>query len=414
MMTKTFNEHLKKIIFHIDVDAFFVSSELTLRPELKNQDIAITVGLENSIVSALSYSAKRKGAKVPMKLKEVRQYCPQIICLKPNFDLYSRLSNQIYHYLYEHYTPAIEIGSIDEWFVDVTTIWRRYQSVHNLAIHMQQAIKTTFNLEVSIGISYNKFLAKMSTDLHKPFQITITRPQDLQHQIWPLPIEKYWGIGKTLAQQLKALKITTIGDLAQINPEEPALQTIFKNQLKHYIDQANGLGSATINSQRNSLNAIGNSLTFHDGPTNDFVRICNQIKAVTILVEQRLKERCLEGKHLSLALKLFDHKSLSHSLSWPTSTSDFHTIYKSALKLLHQVWDDRQIVGIALTMTNLTNPYQAATNQSLLMASALQKPNPVQNIMQNVNAQMKKQVVVSLKEYQENKTLHSKQSKYLK
>ena len=82
--------------------------------------------------------------------------------------------------------------------------------------------------------------------------------------------------------------------------------------------------------------------------------------------------------------------------------------------MLHQVWDGRQIVGIALTMTNLTNSYQGTTNQSLLMASALQRPNPVQNIMQNVNAQMKKQVVVSLKEYQENKTLHSKQSKYLK
>ena len=103
-----------KVIFHLDVDAFFVSSELTLRPELKNHDIAITVGLDNSIVSSLSYSAKNKGAKVPMKVKEVKKYCPNLVCLKPNFNLYSHLSNQIYQYLFKNYTKAIEIGSIDE------------------------------------------------------------------------------------------------------------------------------------------------------------------------------------------------------------------------------------------------------------------------------------------------------------
>ena len=103
---------------HIDIDSFFVSAELILRPELKGKDIAISSHTKsNSIVSSLSYSAKFKGAKVPMKLYEVRRYCPQIIVLKPNFNLYTTLSNNIYNFLFKNYSKEIEINSIDEWFL---------------------------------------------------------------------------------------------------------------------------------------------------------------------------------------------------------------------------------------------------------------------------------------------------------
>lgn len=402
-----------KVIFHLDVDAFFVSSELTLRPELKNHDIAITVGLDNSIVSSLSYSAKNKGAKVPMKVKEVKKYCPNLVCLKPNFNLYSHLSNQIYQYLFKNYTKAIEIGSIDEWFLDVTKIWSKFKSVKNLAKAIQTKIKQKFNLDVSIGISYNKFLAKIATDLNKPLGISIINHQNFQAKIWDLPIEKYWGIGKTLANQLVSLNIKTIGDLAKQNPDDEKLKQIFKNQIHHYINQANGIGASVINDDRNDLNIIANSLTFYLGPTNDYLQIINQLKAVALMVETRLKERCLKGDKLILSLKLAKNSQISTSLNLGISTNDFATIYQNALILLENFWKEQLIIGIGIGITNLSNFYENETID-LFENSKNNSVEPAQLAISLINQKLQKKVAFSLKEYQENKTLKANQSKYIK
>ena len=412
-MKKTFNNEI--VIFHLDIDSFFVGCELILRPELKNQDLAISTGLDNSIVSALSYSAKNKGAKVPMKVKEVKQYCPNLICLKPNFDLYSSLSNQIYQFLLKRYTTKIEIGSIDEWFLDVSKIWQKFSSIKNLAIDIQKNIKEKFQLEISIGISYNKFLAKMATDLNKPFGISIINSKNIETKIWPLNIDKYWGIGLQTANQLKTINILTIGDLAKQDPKSSELKDIFKNRTDFFIKQANGISSQTLDYNRNNLNIIANSLTFANGPTNNYIQIINKLKEVALMVEQRLNERCLKGDKLVLNLKLSKNKSISTSLMLGFLTNEFETIYQNSLVLLERFWNEQPIIGIGVGLTNLINYYEQGTiNLFDLENNEKIEENKIQSVINLINKKMEKKVAFSLKEYQDNKTLKAHQSKYIK
>ena len=412
-MKKTFNNEI--VIFHLDIDSFFVGCELILRPELKNQDLAISTGLDNSIVSALSYSAKNKGAKVPMKVKEVKQYCPNLICLKPNFDLYSSLSNQIYQFLLKRYTTKIEIGSIDEWFLDVSKIWQKFSSIKNLAIDIQKNIKEKFQLEISIGISYNKFLAKMATDLNKPFGISIINSKNIETKIWPLNINKYWGIGLQTANQLKTIDILTIGDLAKQDPKTSELKDIFKNRTDFFIKQANGISSQILDYNHNNLNIIANSLTFANGPTNNYIQIINKLKEVALMVEQRLNERCLKGDKLILNLKLSKNKSISTSLMLGFLTNEFEIIYQNSLVLLERFWNEQPIIGIGIGLTNLINYYEQGTiNIFDLENNEKIEENKIQSVINLINKKMEKKVAFSLKEYQDNKTLKAHQSKYIK
>ena len=412
-MKKTFNNEI--VIFHLDIDSFFVGCELILRPELKNQDLAISTGLDNSIVSALSYSAKNKGAKVPMKVKEVKQYCPNLICLKPNFDLYSSLSNQIYQFLLKRYTTKIEIGSIDEWFLDVSKIWQKFSSIKNLAIDIQKNIKEKFQLEISIGISYNKFLAKMATDLNKPFGISIINSKNIETKIWPLNINKYWGIGLQRANQLKTINILTIGDLAKQDPKTSELKEIFKNRTDFFIKQANGISSQILDYNHNNLNIIANSLTFANGPTNNYIQIINKLKEVALMVEQRLNERCLKGDKLVLNLKLSKNKSISTSLMLGFLTNEFEIIYQNSLVLLERFWNEQPIIGIGIGLTNLINYYEQGTiNIFDLENNEKIEENKIQSVINLINKKMEKKVAFSLKEYQDNKTLKAHQSKYIK
>ena len=412
-MKKTFNNEI--VIFHLDIDSFFVGCELILRPELKNQDLAISTGLDNSIVSALSYSAKNKGAKVPMKVKEVKQYCPNLICLKPNFDLYSSLSNQIYQFLLKRYTTKIEIGSIDEWFLDVSKIWQKFSSIKNLAIDIQKNIKEKFQLEISIGISYNKFLAKMATDLNKPFGISIINSKNIETKIWPLNINKYWGIGLQTANQLKTIDILTIGDLAKQDPKTSELKEIFKNRTDFFIKQANGISSQILDYNHNNLNIIANSLTFANGPTNNYIQIINKLKEVALMVEQRLNERCLKGDKLILNLKLSKNKSISTSLMLGFLTNEFEIIYQNSLVLLERFWNEQPIIGIGIGLTNLINYYEQGTiNIFDLENNEKIEENKIQSVINLINKKMEKKVAFSLKEYQDNKTLKAHQSKYIK
>ena len=132
-----YNQNEKKAILHIDVDSFFVSCEIALRPDLLEKEIAISTNNPNSIVTSLSYAAKNKGARVPGKLSLIKKQCENIIVIEPNMRLYQYFSKKIYDFLVKNYSKEIQIVSIDEWYIDVTNIWKKYKSIRGLANKMQ-------------------------------------------------------------------------------------------------------------------------------------------------------------------------------------------------------------------------------------------------------------------------------------
>ncbi|MGL5591835.1 MAG: Y-family DNA polymerase [Metamycoplasmataceae bacterium] len=397
-----------KVILHIDVDSFFVSCEVALRPELANKEVAIGIDSPRSIVTSLSYAAKAKGAKVPWKLGLVKERCPNLIIIEPNMNLYQNFSKKIYDLLVKDYHKDIEIVSIDEWYIDASDIWKKYGSIRNLAFDIQKKISTKLSIPISIGISYNKFLAKMATAINKPMGITFITHKNYQDIIWPMPINNYYGIGRSTEPQLRKMNIETIGDLAKCDYNDPRIRKIFLNQSQKIIDNANGIGESDLNLERNILKSIGNERMFLTGFTNNRKEIYNGLRYVASLVSQRLLDRNLMGRHITVNIKL-DHKRKSKSMKIDKLINSEADIYLYASRLLKSLWNEETIIGIGINISKIENLYQNPVNQSLFEEA--RELSPVENIIESVNTKMKKKVLISGKELKKHNS--TQQNKYL-
>ncbi|MGL5204717.1 MAG: Y-family DNA polymerase [Metamycoplasmataceae bacterium] len=397
-----------KVILHIDVDSFFVSCEVALRPELANKEVAISMNSPKSIVTSLSYAAKAKGAKVPWKLAKVKESCKNLIVIEPNMDLYQNFAKKIHKFLVENYHKDIEIVSIDEWYIDVSDIWKKYGSIRNLAIDIQKKILSKLSIPISIGISYNKFLAKMATAINKPMGITFITHKNYQEMIWSMPIDNYYGIGFSRVPLLKKMGILTIGDLAKCKYYDTRVRKIFLNQTEKIIDNANGIGETKLNLERNILKSIGNERTFMNGFLDNKKEIYNRLRYIAKLVSERLIERNLCGRHMTINIKL-DNNRKTKSMQLDRLIYSEHDIYLYASKLMKILWNDEPLIGLGISISKIENLYQNPMNQSLF--DEPKKLSEIENIIENVNAKMKKKVLISGKELKKHNI--SKQNKYL-
>lgn len=177
----------------------------------------------------------------------------------------------------------------------------------------------------------------MATGLHKPFGITIMRPADIASTIWPLAIERYWGIGPRRAAALRAAGITTIGALARCSATNQQLRAIFKERTAAVLAQARGQDQEPIRPASNELTLVANSLTFSGGPEQNFASVCQLLRAVCQLVAARLHERCLVGTRMGLNLKLAGGRTISasHHLNHPVAAEA--ALYNQGLRLLEQL-----------------------------------------------------------------------------
>src|SRR5690606_33609023 len=197
-----------RIIFHVDMNSFYASVEMAHNPKLKGKPLAVAGNPEErkGIIVTSSYEARAKGVKTAMPLWEAKKLCPELIVVRPNFERYRETSRKIFQLLAE-ITPIIEPVSIDEGYMDVTN-----HPTHplQLAKQVQQALLKELDIPCSIGIGPNKFLAKTASDMKKPLGITILRIRDLPQKLWPLPIDKMYGVGKKTAEKMRKLNIQTI------------------------------------------------------------------------------------------------------------------------------------------------------------------------------------------------------------
>lgn len=398
----------KKVILHIDVDSFFVSCEIALRPELLNKEIAIAKDAPNPVVASLSYEAKSKGAKVPWKLSLVKRYCKNLIVIKPNLELYRNYSKKIYDFLVNNYSKYIQIASIDEWYIDATEIWKKYGTINNLAVHIQKQILAKFSLPISIGVSYNKFLAKMATSMNKPLGITFITYKNYQEKIWSMPITNYYGIGKSTSSKLIKSGILTIGDLAKCDYNEKNIKKIFLNQTKKYIDNANGIGESDLDLEKNILKSLGRENIFVNGFSENSKEIYFNLKYLCEKVSQELIARNICGSNISIYIKLNNNRK-SKSLQINRLINSSNDIYLHACKLMKNLWNNEPLIGIGIKISRIENSFQNLINHSLFDRE--EKLNKVDEIIEKVNSKMRKKVVMSGKEFEKHNS--TQQNKYI-
>jgi DNA polymerase-4 len=248
-------------IVHIDMDAFYASVEQRDNPDLRGKPVVVG-GNPNSrgVVAACSYEARVFGIHSAMPSSRAAKLCPDVVFLKPRFDAYREASRQI-HRVFKRYAQAVEPLSLDEAYLDVTEAAQRFGSATEVARRIKQEILAETNLTASAGVSYNKFLAKIASDLDKPDGLAVITPTNAQALIEGLEIRKFHGIGRVTEAKMQKLGIYSGLDLKQLSLVQ--LQTHFGRVGEYYYNIARGLDNRTVSRSRKSK-SIGSETTFAD------------------------------------------------------------------------------------------------------------------------------------------------------
>ena len=351
------------IIMHIDVNNAFLSwTAVYLLKQGYKEDIryqeAVIGGDEQSrhgIVLAKSMVAKSRGVKTAETLRDAKRKCNDLHIYPPYYKLYKYMSCKLFE-LISSYIPDIEILSIDECFADYGKVKNLYGDEIKFAYKLKREIKEKLGFTVNIGIANNKLCAKMASDFIKPDRVHTLYSCEVETKMYPLPIEKLFGVGKKTAIKLRSLNINTIGDLARSNPEY--LSKYFKNQAVKLIDSARGISDSII-TLKNRDTSISNSTTLSHN-LNDIEEIYEVLHSLVdnVCISLRKKKKYAGVVGVSLKDKFFQTKS--HQKRLVNATNDTKIIYDICKKLTKELYNDESIrlVGVSLSKLTDTSNYQ--------------------------------------------------------
>ena len=375
------------IIFHIDLNSFFASCEIAKNPSLKNKPIVVAGNSRRGIVTTASYEARKYGIHSAMPLFQATKLCKGLIILPVNMSLYKQISKQFFEII-SMFSKKIEVASIDECYVDMSDVIFQYHDVINLATTIQQTVLKQLNIGCSIGISHNKFLAKMASDIKKPFGITLLTQKNIQKFLWPLPISEMYGIGKKTVPKLEQLGIYTIKDIANQNNFDQLKQVLGKNALI-YFNRANGIDLGKINAKHNELKSIGNSTTLSND-TDDLEIIKETLKKLSLQVSKRAKQRDLVSSNISITIKYTRESSVTRSYRMEEATNEFEDIYSISLLLFERYYEEKPLRLLGVSLNNIIARSDYTKQLSLFsyqeeIQSSTQKENQTDQLIKQLN-----------------------------
>jgi DNA polymerase-4 len=313
---------MRKII-HIDMDAFFASVEQLDNPELRGKPVAVGGSSERSVVAAASYEARKFGVRSAMSSVIAKRLCPDLIFVKHNFSRYTEVSSNI-HEIFREYTDLVEPLSIDEAFLDVTKDKKNIGSATVIAGKIRSEIKARTGLTASAGISVNKFLAKIASDINKPDGMFLIRPEEAEKFIEELPVEKFYGIGKVTAQKMHKLGIHKGSDLKKW--DLVALVRNFGKPGVFFYDIVRGIDERPVEPDQ-ERKSVGTELTYEKDLTTRFEIIAELYKLEKELME-RLEHSETTGRTITLKVKFSDFRQITRSKTLQNYIRDFETLHK--------------------------------------------------------------------------------------
>ncbi|WP_316796139.1 DNA polymerase IV [Pedobacter agri] len=338
---------LRKII-HIDMDAFYASVEQRDFPEYRGKPIVVG-GKPDSrgVVATASYEARQYGIKSAMSCSKAYQLCPTAIFVYPRFDAYSAVSKAIRE-IFSRYTDIIEPLSLDEAYLDVTEDKLGIGSAIDIAKSIKDAIKNELNLTASAGVSVNKFVAKVASDMNKPDGLTFIGPSKIKAFMEKLPVEKFFGVGKVTAAKMKAMQINNGADLKNLT--EAQLIAQFGKSGKFYYKIVRGNDDRPVRANRETK-SVGAEDTLSED-TNEDAIMHDLLRQISETVAKRLEKHQLKGKTVTLKIKFEDFKLITRSRSSPVLMYQAEAIYNEAIKLLNEAnigFAKVRLLGITLS-----------------------------------------------------------------
>ena len=352
-----------RVIAHVDMDAFFASVEQRDNPALRGKPVLIGGSSKRGVVSAASYEARKFGCRSAMPTAQALRLCPQAIVVKGQHGRYSEVSKQVFEVV-RSFTPDVQPISVDEAFFDLTNImhlhakgwdreraWERDSAIDamkSLGRRMKQAIRDAVDLPASIGISGNKFLAKLCSDLSKPDGLKILRPQDAERELLPLPVGVIFGVGPKAQERLRQLGIKTIAEMRAFG--EDRLVSRFGEHAREWFQLARGEDHRPLRMGREQK-SIGKERTFFDNIDEP-----EELRALLLSfvedVSRSLREDGLKAKGVTLKLRLGDFSTFTRSRALTEATDSTKELWAAAWSLLQEWIQQRKgalrLMGVSL------------------------------------------------------------------
>ena len=339
---------IRKII-HVDMDAFYASVEQMDNPELQGKPVAVGGSEKRGVVSAASYEARKFGVRSAMSGLMAKRNCPDIIFVKPRFDRYHEISNQI-RKIFHDYTDLVEPLSLDEAYLDVTENKKGNPSATLIAQEIRERIFIEVGLTASAGISINKFVAKIASDYNKPNGQKTVNPEDVLEFLEALDIRKFFGIGKVTAEKMYQKGIFTGKDLKSKSID--FLDEHFGKSGRYYYHVVRGEHNSEVkpNRIRKSLAA---ERTFSENLSSEIFML-EKLEHIAEEVCRRLTKSKVAGKTITLKIKYSDFTLQTRSKTLPYFVSDKTLILETAKDLLYQekLSNSVRLLGISLSNLN--------------------------------------------------------------
>ncbi len=308
-------------IIHVDMDAFFASVEQRDFPELRGKPVAVGGASERGVVAAASYEARKFGVRSAMPGAKARRLCPELIFVRHRFDVYRAVSRQIRD-IFESWTPLVQPLSLDEAYLDVTDNLKGEQSATRIAEAIRAEIKAVTGLTASAGVSYNKFLAKIASDINKPDGLTVIRPAEGEAFVAALPVRKFHGVGPATASRMERMGIVIGSDLKALSREQ--MDAAFGKFGGYLYWAARGVDHRPVNPDQ-ERKSIGCETTFAPDLTTRAACMEALLPLIARVAAHCEKHRTL-GRTVTLKLRWSDFRTITRSKTLPEGVRDAEII----------------------------------------------------------------------------------------
>ena len=335
---------LRKII-HVDMDAFYASVEQRDDPSLRGKPVAVGGG-HRGVVTAASYEARKYGVRSAMPSVTAKRRCPELIFVKPHFDVYRAVSQQI-RAIFADYTDLVEPLSLDEAYLDVTEDRRGLGSARAVAEEIRRRIREDLQLTASAGVSYCKFIAKLASDHRKPDGLCVITPEKGPDFVASLPVARFHGIGPVTARKMERLGILTGADLRDWSL--PALQAKFGSSAEWYWRICRGIDEREVKPDR-PYKSVSAERTF-DEDLRDPGRLAAELERIAGYAWARVEKAGVAGRTVTLKVKFGDFTIITRSKSFASNVPDlsaFMAAGQALLGPLHPLPKGIRLLGLGL------------------------------------------------------------------
>jgi DNA polymerase-4 len=340
---------MSKIIICIDMDAFFASVEQKVNPKLRGKPIGVIGSGGRTVITTRSYEARKYGVKTGMNIYEAKKLCPDLILVVGDDKKYAHTCKEL-SVIYNRYTPDIEIYSIDEAFLDVTTTHHLFGDPMAIGSSIKKEVKDKFGINCTVGIAPNILMAKLASDIAKPDGLKWIKPEDTETFLKDLPVKELWGIGSATTERLEQLGIRTCGELGK------APASLLRNKfgiigetLKH---MGQGRCDRPLIVKEEEPKSIGHSMTLPDDISNREALKAELLK-LSSMVGRRARHHGFAGKKISLTIRYADFETFTKQITLQAPSNSTHEIYHNASDILNSIKLVKKVRLIGVSISQL-------------------------------------------------------------